>query len=194
MASQQALRERIGVDSKYISEHMMDGQNKPPTLVSETPESTSLRGKHRLGREPEPNSDDWVLGGRIDNDVFIPERKVNPDNIGGHVLGRGRAADMASIEEMVGALSEANMRAGEAQAVMAQEKENLVAAVNAANEAYKLAASIGADSSDTVLSAMARFSAAEAKARQMLDICDEVIQILEAGVEHTTAYIGRLNS
>jgi hypothetical protein len=90
------------------------------------PDSQSLRGPHRLGREPVTGDDeeDWVLGGRQDEDI-IPQgqdrRGVVPPTVHGEQLGRGTG--MASIEEIIGMMHAAAAHVGEAIAA-AQDAEN----------------------------------------------------------------------
>lgn len=77
------------------------------------PDSVSLRHPHRLGREPEPGSDDWALGGRQDEDIIdsrddrvgkVP-RRVQGQSIGG--------AKMATVSEIVGLVQQAAVYGGE---------------------------------------------------------------------------------
>jgi len=55
------------------------------------PESQPLKHKGRMGREPEPASEDWALGGREDEDVPRADEVVTgvvPDHVQGQSVGR----------------------------------------------------------------------------------------------------------
>lgn len=111
--------------SKYLLP--WDERLKPPS-------SQSLRNKGRAGREPEPNSEDWVLGGRDDEDsgkTAGPEDFTRPPMgvIGKPVMGRS----MASLDETVGSVNASAMKSGEALTVV-QECENELALASAALE------------------------------------------------------------
>jgi hypothetical protein len=98
----QSLAEQIGRD--MAREH--NDQRYYP-LVSPLAESQTLRNQGRMGREPEPDSEDWVLGGRADEDVFPAQETVTgvvPAGVGQYPMGRGsgmptiqESADMARV-------------------------------------------------------------------------------------------------
>lgn len=94
------------------------------TVVHPNPESQSLRGVQRIGREPEPTSDDWVLGGRDDEDV-AKDRITYKPKIPAHVQGQEVGRFVASITEVIGHLNLAAMKTGEALSVLSDMQDEL---------------------------------------------------------------------
>jgi hypothetical protein len=89
-------------------------------------ESQSLRGPHRLGREPEPGDDDWGLGGREDEDV-IPHGEVTtgaiPPGVAGYQVGGTVSAD-----ETAGQVNAANAFLSEAQIAIKTARDKIASA------------------------------------------------------------------
>jgi hypothetical protein len=80
--------------ARDLSRHYDRDMQRPDDYVppGPAPVSQSVRQPGRMGREPEPGSEDWALGGREDEDVPHHEDvKVGtvPAGVGQHPMGRG---------------------------------------------------------------------------------------------------------
>jgi hypothetical protein len=119
-------------------EHLMERRNQDYPKVSQAVadlewkrmhpgdtnrnESQSHRGPHRIGREPEPDSPDWALGGREDEDVRDQRTDVTgevPLTTGGYPI-TGRGTGMTSIPELSAAVNGARAISAEAAGMLSQ--------------------------------------------------------------------------
>lgn len=99
-----------------------------------------------------------------------------------------------SISEIIGALTEATVKAGEALSVSGASYDQLVTAVSSTQEAINLThAALGDAQAQPVMDGANCFADAEQKFRDCMATLERLQGDLRAGVEHLVDYTGRLS-
>lgn len=119
----QMLVDRRNQDYPIVSQAVADIEwKRAHPEQSEPNESTTMRNPGRMGREPGPESADWALGGREDEDVHDPDQDVTgdvPPTTGGYPV-TGRGTGMSTIPEVIAAVNGARSTSGEGLAIIQQ--------------------------------------------------------------------------
>lgn len=141
------LRERHEWDLRRLM-ILFDHDGEDPSAESNV--SQSLRGPHRIGREPPPRSKDWHLKGRADEDIQ-PDAVLHPnaEGIYGRVMGK------MSLQDVLGALNGAAIKLGEGRASTADALDQLhgaqVAFVEARDMVIAAKGNVTSDTLDTYI-------------------------------------------
>lgn len=102
---------------------------------------------------------------------------------------------VASIPEMTGALTEANLKAGEGDAAVGQAIELLERTTAVLAEAIELnAAVLGSSSANSVNEALGYFQSAQNQVANAMRELERVQGSIRGGSERNEEYIGLLNS
>lgn len=155
----------------------------PPDLpTTAEPVHKSLRNPGRMGREPEPDSPDWYLGGRQDEEVVASNSGAPiapvPPSTGGGPVGRG---SMASIDEMAGYINSAGAEGAAA-------RESLEAAKGALERARQAVLALGGDMSSQTLTDMQGFY------YMAIGECDSAMGHIDRAHDKGQEFIARLYS
>jgi len=143
----------------------------------------------RLGREPGPNSGVWNPPRPGD-----PEKPM-PTDSGGQSLGRGQGRHVASTQELVGQITEANVMAGEAAGAAMQCVQTLQAAKASIQGAKSnIAAALDGSGAQTLTEYLALLEDAEGQIDQAVPALENVTSNLAAGMERGETMIGRILS
>jgi hypothetical protein len=142
------------------------------------PPSQSLRGPHRMGREPPNGSKAWVLGGRKDEDV-IPQEEERRGTVPQGVVGES-IGGTGMLSELAGLINAAGANGSEARAAIGGAIEALERAKGAISEA------LGSGSSDTLNDYLTFLNRA-------ITECQDVQGQIDAGHDKGQEYIGRLS-
>ena len=184
------LQERLRVDRDRIIAATV--QDEPPTATAR-PKSTSLRGPHRIGREPvtEEDKKDWQLGGREDEDsghLSPPDMaKPHPRHV------QGVSGNVASVEEVVATLTSAALHGGEAaQAVQAAIGSMDEAIGKLSEQLNDVVAAQGQSNAVILTEYYGIINEAQEKAHMMRDLGDEIISRIVAGTEKGEELTGRM--
>jgi hypothetical protein len=187
------FRAREQADSRLISASVTgdDNEYKGRDRVGKRPESTTLRGPHRIGREPPPDSDDWKLGGRKDEESIdrpMPDPPKPPDNADVIKIGR----TMATITEMIAGVNEAGLHGGEAIAALQEAHNALERAVGALEQNLNVLAMLQGESTSQTLGDMtAIIRQAETDVRSLREQIKEIQNAIAASQEKGEELIGR---
>lgn len=194
MAVLTMLADRERVDRQILSEHPMeDVLGKVFRESHEDPESQSLRGPQRIGREPVAEADkkDWQLGGRQDEDsghLSPPDiAKPHPRHV------QGVSGNVGSVSEVVATLTSAALHGGEAagsvQAAIGSMDEAIVKIAEQLND---VVVAQGQSNAVILTEYYALINEAQEKAHTMRALGDEVISRIVAGTEKGEELIGRM--
>jgi len=100
-----------------------------------------------------------------------------------------------SISDMIGALQEANMKAGEVDAFIQETLPRMQNCVQDLADAISLNAGVlGTSSAESVNTAMALFQQAQTKINNLIGAMEEAQTSLRGAEENNNEYIGRLMS
>ena len=142
-------------------------------------ESQSLRQPGRLGREPEPKSPDWYLGGRESEELTPVPTPKNTENPPGYALGRD--PKMASITELANLVNAAGGAGAEAIAALNTAKESLQRAQAACTQLLDQSSSISIESMRGLFG-------------NAVTSCDEGITIINQAADIGQNYVANLYS
>jgi hypothetical protein len=194
------LHERYIVDSRRLPQLIQNAEDHAYDQITRgyvEPESQSLRGSHRLGREPVTAEDqeDWSLGGRADEDI-IPlgeeRRGMVPATTQGTPMGRGTGMD---VTESIGALQQGAMHGGSAWQAIAESRDTTMGALRELEEARSLARAVRGDTQSETLNAYIQvLSDAIAALELTLPHFDSAQRRITSGQEHGETYINSLLS
>ena len=191
------LHERYLVDASRIPQLASDAIDNELRQVKGgggKPESTSLRGPHRLGREPDnAEKDDWQIGGRADEEIIPPDQVKTPrvpSDVKGTRMGAG-----SMLDELVGMIRDANRITNEGRTEIAEAIARMASAAASMNVALGSVATAQGDVGAALLEeymGILRMSAD--KIQTVLAMMEELDPPLAAGVVAGEEYIGRLMS
>lgn len=149
----------------------------PNVEKSPLPESQPLRQPGRIGREPNPRSSAWALGGRQDEDVISSgeeKRGVIPPYADAYGMGR------SMISELAGYINAAGAAGAEARNALDQAIEALGRARGA------IAQAVGEASSESLNDYLAFLGRA-------ITECQDAQAQIDAGQDKGQEFIGRLS-
>jgi hypothetical protein len=133
--TEEYLREALASQIQEVREWIRGIAESTIVTSEPDPESQSLRGEQRTGREPaDPQSEDWALGGRDDEDV-AKDRVTYKPKIPTHVQGQEVGRFVASITEVIGHLNVAAMKSGEALSILSGMQDELQTVIACIDEA-----------------------------------------------------------
>lgn len=155
----------------------------PPT------ESQSLRGPHRMSREPPPRSKDWGLKGRADEDIQ-PDAVWHQPPAGVHGEGVGQV----SVQETLEALNGAAIKLNEVQGIVGQgadNRSNLAQGREMVIEARDMVMGAkGNVEAETLNNYIGMTITAEEKLREAIQCFDDASQAIAAALEFGETYAG----
>lgn len=162
------------------------------------PESRSLRGPHRLGREPVTSEDeeDWALGGREDEDSGklapgtedIPIKRPKLGMLG-HVMGR----KAVSMSDLLAQNQQATLETGEAVGAIQQAINELTVATAKLGEAMNTLATMqGESTSQTLTEYYGLVQTATNDVNSVIEQCQEINRQVAAAQEKGEEFQGRL--
>lgn len=193
------LEDRYLSDSRRLPALIQADADRKYDTVQEAdlPDSQSLRGPHRMGREPvtAEDQDDWSLGGRADEDI-IPlgeeRRGTVPATTDGTSMGRGTGMD---VGEAIGALQQAAMNGGSAWQAVQGGKDEIQKAMTELEAARTLVSGVRGNAvSDTLNAYMDCLNDALEKCSLTLGALERAHQLISSGQEYGETYINALLS
>lgn len=195
------LRQQERNDGRRIPKLVVDSvPEKPnryrlPWVAQGPPESQSLRGDDRSGREPGPTADDWSLGGRDDEDSGKTAPPIKPPRIPPGILGQEVGRHVVSIDELIGLIKASAIKSGEALSTV-QDCENQLALAGAALEEAKgmIAGAMEQHRSQTLSDEMGLLERAQEKVSSMVAQCERIKGEISHAHELGEQYIGVLLS
>jgi len=193
--TEQLIEEVLPTFRKMAEEAYRQHERDPNIPRSRlTSSSQSMRGPHRMGREPEPTSNEWALGGREDEDSGHVSPSFNqsvPSYVDGHSMTPG--VQPMLMAEARAHLAAALQQAGEARGAADGAKGQLQGAIGACQEATSNLLAVGTDDSDTLRSAYTQMVQAEAAYRAIVDKLGEAEQALGGAQENFQTVINALS-
>jgi hypothetical protein len=192
----QHLRDQERADSRRIPGLVVDSApERPGWFLQRHPESRSLRQPGRMGREPEPASDDWALGGREDEDSGKTKPPNSPPRTPEGVAGQEVGRHVASVDELVGMTRQVQLLTGEGMGTLQGVRDELDIASSKIEAALtELSILQGSATSETLGSMHEILTQAGTDVRSMVEQAEEITNALGASQEHADAFIGRLLS
>jgi hypothetical protein len=160
------------------------------------PESRTLRQPSRIGREPDPDAEDWQLGGREDEDSgHVQEYAVKPPKVPAGVVGQEIGRHVTSIDELIGMTQEAALKGGEARAALLDASNQMSVAQGSIEQAIDVIAQIqGQATSALIESYRAIFAQVQTDIASLIEQNESIIEAIGAGQEKGEEFIGRLLS
>lgn len=143
------------------------------------PVSQSLRGPHRMTREPPPKSKDWQLKGREDEDIQ-PDALWHAAPRGVHGEGIGKV----SVQETLDAINGAAIKIGEALATVDMDNsQNLAGAIVSVEEGRSMVQGAkGQVQSETLNAYIGSMLEAEEELRKAVAAYEQATQHLHAAL------------
>jgi len=199
-AAQTMLLDREAIDNAKIPGLLAEesaSQHAESLHPDVRPEgSYTLRGPHRMGREPVTPADegDWQLGGREDEDsghAALPNRADNP--VPNHVQGIEVGKHVASAEEIVGQITTANINAGAAANAVIDAEAQINSAIGALESSMNnIKAAMGNLSPALLETYYRQMSQASINLHSCIQPLRNSIIAITAGQENGTEFIGRM--
>lgn len=199
-AAQTMLLERERIDSANVGRLIGEEANAQYAEMVDPPTrpkgSYTLRGPHRMGREPATPADqeDWQLGGREDEDsghAALPSRADNP--VPDHVQGIEVGKHVASVEETVGHITTANINAGAAAAAIIDADASIHSAIGAVGSAMNNISAVMGNVSPALLTEYRdQMARASTELHGCLPLLRNATIVITAGQENGTEFIGRM--
>lgn len=199
-AAQTILLQRERVDGARIPRLVGEEANAQYAEMVDPPSrpegSYTLRGPHRMGREPATPADqkDWHLGGREDEDsghAALPNRADNP--VPNHVQGIEVGKHVASVEETVGHITTANINAGAAAAAIIDADASVRSAIGAVGSAMNNITAVMGNVSPALLTEYReQMARASTELHGCLPLLRNATIAITAGQESGTEFIGRM--
>jgi hypothetical protein len=156
-------------------------------------ESQSLRGIHRLGREPEPTAEDWALGGREDEDSGKLAPSDNPPRVPSRIAGQQMGRNAVSISELIAMNQSAALMSGEAIGAIQEAQNTLAAACGKLSETMnELAAMQGQSTSQLLTEYYHLMQTAERDVQSCREQLENVKGQIAAGQEKGEEFVTRL--
>lgn len=188
-------------DGRKISRGIQEDMDREEAELFEPPkprpESRSLRGPHRIGREPvtEEDQEDWALGGREDEDSGkltptedIPIKRPALGMLG-HVMGR----KAVSLSDIIGMNQQAAFESGEAIGVIQQAQNDLNVAVGKLGETLNTVATMQGESGAQLL--VEYYSLIQTASRDVSSCVEQLEEIkrqIAAGQEKGSELVARI--
>lgn len=202
-SAQTMLLDREAVDNAKIPGLLTDEATRQHEeslrRTHERPDgSYSLRGPHRIGREPVTPEDEsaWHLHGRQDEDsghIALPTRQDNP--IPAYVQGTEVGRHVASAEEVVGHLTTANINAGAASHTIVDTEAQLQSAIGALDSCKgNIRAAMGNLSPQLLQMYFSLIEQAQGDLQSCIPSLRQATIAIANGQQNGTEFIGRLTN
>lgn len=135
-----------------FEEHIRELRANNPHLEHPEPESQSLRNPRRMGREPGPESDDWALGGREDEESgHLQQYAVKPPAMKPGIYGESQGNPVMSVHELLGMAQTASLRGGEAHAASQDALNQIEASIGVLAECQNIISALQGQSESGTL-------------------------------------------
>ena len=158
-------------------------------------DSRSLRQPSRVGREPEPGSQDWALGGREDEESGKTKPPIKPPRTPRGVAGQEVGRHVASVDELIGMAQQIALVTGEAIGSLNEARDALdIASAKVEEGLSELAALQGQATSETLGAYHQILTQAGTDIRALMEQAEEIASAIGAGHEKGEEFIGRLLS
>lgn len=189
LAARLLVEAREHEDSIIIQHAVREGHSESRGMAGD---STTLRGIRRRGREPEPDSADWQLNGRADEDIK-PDAKRHRNPIG--ILGQEMGHRVATVNELIADINEAALKSGEALGGLQEMQNTLSDVLTSIGQARDIIYRVTDNETQGALVEYASLlSKAHLEAASLSARLEEAKGMISAGQEKGQEYIGRLLS